>query len=491
MEVAFKQKHTDCSPERPQLSCNLDRNPSPPSSDDEEPPTGDSIGDTVYSKHWFFSTLTKLIETVTEQNPKAGTEEQMVELDEDLENEICKVWDMSMNQEVALFLQEFNAPEIFLGVIAKSKCNRLTEICVGILGNMACFPETCLVISNNEDLGNVLLLLLSDSDPPTLLETSRLLLTCVSQVDTASTWVQRIRKQSSVRESLCFIMSSSTNGDLLVKVGELVDKVFDLDEDLMIEWIKAGSPQRGVTPANETAEDKTPAMELVFCLLEAAKQLRYDNPEGLDIYMHILQLMTTVDEGIRSIVQSPESAKEAWDFLLDLTCRDLCQPDDPPLIVHEQKTVLSSVLAVMSVIFPSQAEQGRAKMEKNLPLIVSLIQVLGHLELCHKKNSDSCKIPAVEEAGTSAAADDDFHLNILKDVCCEFLSNLLMELTKECLSEGLKGGQITKEKCLCALRNLLPLYATSVKHFITVLSGADQTFVHCLTEEMPSLKDQI
>lgn len=41
----------------------MDRNPSPPpeSADQEEDEALDSIGDTVYSKHWLFSTLTRLI----------------------------------------------------------------------------------------------------------------------------------------------------------------------------------------------------------------------------------------------------------------------------------------------------------------------------------------------------------------------------------------------------------------------------------------------
>ncbi|XP_077309666.1 protein SAAL1, partial [Lithobates pipiens] len=153
----------------------MDRNPSPPASDEEDEQPGDCIGNTMYSKHWFFTTLTKLIDTVTVDKDKlgAGEEETSVDLEEDLENDICKVWDMSMNEEVAQFLVEFNAGEILLGVITKSNSNRLTEICVGILGNMACFPETCLHLSSNKDLGEVLLLLLSDTDPPTLLETSR------------------------------------------------------------------------------------------------------------------------------------------------------------------------------------------------------------------------------------------------------------------------------------------------------------------------------
>lgn len=33
---------------------------------------------------------------------------------------------------------------------------------------------------------------------------------------------------------------------------------------------------------------------------------RSDNPEGLDVYMHILQLLTTVDEGIQAIGKNLE-----------------------------------------------------------------------------------------------------------------------------------------------------------------------------------------
>ena len=33
---------------------------------------------------------------------------------------------------------------------------------------------------------------------------------------------------------------------------------------------------------------------------------RSDNPEGLDVYMHVLQLLTTVDEGIQAIGKTLE-----------------------------------------------------------------------------------------------------------------------------------------------------------------------------------------
>ncbi|XP_066439729.1 protein SAAL1 isoform X1 [Eleutherodactylus coqui] len=465
----------------------MDRNPSPPSSDDEEGQTEDSIGSTVYSKHWLFSTLTRLIELVTKRDKSQSDEddddETPLELDEDMENAICKVWDMSMNEEVALFLKEFNAPEIFLGIISKSKCNRLTEICVGILGNMACFQETCAAISEDELLGEVLLLLMCDPDPPTLLETTRLLLTCVSRADVMNTWLERIRKRPSVRDNLCFIMSSSTNGELLVKVGELVDKLFDVDEELMIGWIKAGCAK---PDTRADGEEEPGVLGLVPSLLEAAKQLKYDSPEGLDVYLHILQLVTTVDEGIQAIVQHPEDGRQTWEFLFDLTCRDLCQPGDPPLIVQEQKTILSSILAVMSVVFTSQIEQEYTKIGKNLPLIGSLTRILGNLETCQKKNDD--KLRSERDEPRDSECEEDFHLQILKDVCCEFLANLLSRLTKENILEALMEGHITEEKSLCALRSLLPLYAAAVDRFIEVLGEADRPLSETLKNEISVLR---
>ncbi|POI26289.1 hypothetical protein CIB84_009962, partial [Bambusicola thoracicus] len=295
----------------------MDRNPSPPSSEAEE--EGDAVGSTVYSKHWLFSILTRLIELISPEKsePSGNPEGIQTELDEEMENDICKVWDMSMDEDVALFLQEFNAPDIFMGVFAKSKCPRLTEICVGILGNMACFQDICLSISKDENLG--------------------LLLTCLSQPEVANVWVERIRDSPSVYDCVCFIMSSSTNVELLVKVGEVVDKLFDLDEELMLNWIKSGTCQ-SVGPSTDDSPEELPDFKIVPCILEAAKQVRSDSPEGLDVYMHILQLLTTVDEGIQAIVQAPDGGKETWALLYDLICHELCQPDDPPIIVQEQKT---------------------------------------------------------------------------------------------------------------------------------------------------------
>lgn len=68
-----------------------------------------------------------------------------------------------------------------------------------------------------------------------------------------------------------------------------------------------------------------------------------------------------------SQVQAPDGGKETWSLLYDLVCHELCQPDDPPIIVQEQKTVLASILSVLSAMFASQTEQEYIKMRKSKP----------------------------------------------------------------------------------------------------------------------------
>uniref|UniRef100_A0A3Q0RQH6 Serum amyloid A-like 1 n=1 Tax=Amphilophus citrinellus TaxID=61819 RepID=A0A3Q0RQH6_AMPCI len=413
----------------------MDRNPSPPpdAADGAEDEDVDAIGDTVYSKHWFFSTLTRLINMVTEHSEENA--EGAMQLSDDDEEDLCRVWDMAMDKDVAGFLQEFKAADILLGVIAKSRCPRLTEISVGILGNIACFPETCVTLSQNEDLGSVLLLLLGDTDPPTLLETSRLLLTCFSQKDVCSLWLQRIRQQTSARSNLCFIMCSSTNTDLLEKVGELVDKLFDLDEELMKSWITA-------QPSEEQGRDGESHLELTSCLIEAAKQLRSESPNGLEVYLHILQLLTTIDEGIQVFGK----VVILLSFVCDIVCEDLCQPNDLPVVLHEQKSILVQALAVLQALYRCH-DQWLMKAE--------LVVILLILRVCQYQSE--CK-----DSSANKEDEKDEQLQTLAEITADFLADLFINIHKDTVADLVKKGYLTEKTCLSVAASLLPKFKNSV-----------------------------
>ncbi|XP_034540994.1 protein saal1 isoform X2 [Notolabrus celidotus] len=441
-------KETERSPSPTgKLSPEMDRNPSPPPRDSADGEEGDgedldAIGETVYSKHWLFSTLTRLINMVTE-HLEGGSEGEM-QLPDDDEEDLCRVWDMAMDKDVAGFLQEFKATDILLGVIAKSRCPRLTEICVGILGNIACFPETCLTLSQNEDLGAVLLLLLGDTDPPTILETSRLLLTCVSQKDVCSLWLQRIRQQTSVFSNLCFIMCSSTNTDLLEKVGELIDKLFDLDEELMKSWITA---QHSEEKEEEDGGEKR--LDMPSCLLEAAKQLRSDSPTGLEVYLHAFQLLTTIDEDVQTFAAPDGPGKAVWDFVSDVVCEDLCQPDDLPVVLHEQKSVLVQAFAVLQALYGCQ-DQWRNRSDASLPLIGTVLRVLQYHS--ESKTND-----------TNTEDTKDEQLQTLVEITTEFLADICTQIPKETVADLIKEGYLTEKTSLTAAHSLVPNYKAAQK----------------------------
>ncbi|XP_070828922.1 protein saal1 [Chaetodon trifascialis] len=441
----------------------MDRNPSPPpdTADGEEDGDLDAIGDTVYSKHWLFSTLTRLIHMVTE-HLEVDSEGQ-VQLPDDDEEDLCRVWDMAMDKDVAGFLQEFKATDILLGVIAKSRCPRLTEICVGILGNIACFPDTCLTLSQNEDLSAVLLLLLGDADPPTLLETSRLLLTCISQKDVCSLWLQRIRQQTSVRSNLCFIMCSSTNTDLLEKVGELVDKLFDLDEELMKSWITA--------QPSEEEDDGESRLDVASCLLEAAKQLRSESPNGLEVYFHALQLLTTIDEGIQTFAAPDGPGKAVWDFVCDVVCEDLCQPNDLPVVLQEQKSILVQAFAVLQALYRCQ-DQWCSRNDTSLPLIGTILRVLQY----QSEGKDD---------GTSKEDTEDEQLQTLAEITAEFLADICIQIPKDTVADLMKRGYLTEKTCLTAAGSLVSNFKTSFQHLQSMLSETDPQLADMVRRQFP------
>ncbi|KAM9815039.1 protein saal1 isoform X2 [Syngnathus typhle] len=444
------------------LSPQMERNPSPPpnTADGDEAEETDAIGDTVYSKHWLFSTLSRLIQMVTKFSEESDGQMQLAD---DEEDDLCRVWDMAMDKDVAGFLQEFKATDILLGVIAKSTNPRLTEICVGILGNIACFPDTCLTLSQNEDLGAVLLLLFGDTDPPTLLETSRLILTCLSQKDVTSLWLQRIRQQTSVRANLLFIMSSSTNTDLLEKVGELVDKLFDLDEELMKSWITA---QPG-----EQSDDGDSCLDLASCLLEAAKQLRSESPNGLEVYLHIMQLLTTVNEGIQMFASIEGPGKAIWNFVCEVVCDDLCQPNDLAVVLQEQKGALVQAFSVLQALYGFQGQSG-SKDDTSLSLVGAILRVM-QCQSDHKEDS------------TSKEDAQDEQLLTLSEITSEFLSDICSRTSKDTVTALVKRGYLTEKNYPTAFGSLLPNYQTSFQHLLLMLSQADPDLADKVRKKFP------
>lgn len=135
------------------------RNPSPPPFEEAESSKADFIANTVYSKHWVLSVLVKLLQyaqTATEgcETIQSSFKEE-TEMEGEWEQELCKLWDASADEDVSKFLYEANATDVALRVTTVTQLPRLREICIGLLGNMACCQLVCNILCQHQDFMSV------------------------------------------------------------------------------------------------------------------------------------------------------------------------------------------------------------------------------------------------------------------------------------------------------------------------------------------------
>lgn len=252
--------------------------------------------------------------------------------------------------------------------------------------------------------------------------------------------------------------------DLLERVGELVDKLFDLDEALMKAWIAA-------QPSEEKEGDGESHLDVTLCLLEAAKQLRSENLNSVEVYLHVLHLLTTIDEGIQVFASPDGPAKLVWDFVCGVVCEELCQPSDPPVVLHEQKSILVQSFAVLQALYKCQ-DQKYNRSDTLPPLIGTLLRVCQYHTEC-------------KESSTNEEDAKDEQLQTLAEITAEFLAHLCDHIPKDTVEDLVKKGYLTEKTCLTAAASLLPEFKTSFQHLQAVLSEADPQLADVLKRQFP------
>ncbi|XP_046598644.1 protein saal1 isoform X1 [Neodiprion lecontei] len=191
---------------------------------------GDTIGDTMYSAKWTINVLISLSNVC-----ETGWSDT-------LESELCLLWDMAAEKDVTIFLEKCDFLKIVEVSFNVSSEPRLTEILMGILGNMCCQSNVIQTVAERQELVSLLFNLLSTDDPETLIQLLRLLRVAVWDIqlqerrDVISPWLEHFKNYEVLGSSLVFILNSSTNDDLLIAAIDLIQAISttDLsDEDLL------------------------------------------------------------------------------------------------------------------------------------------------------------------------------------------------------------------------------------------------------------------
>lgn len=99
------------------------RNPSPPPNFNSVAEENDHIGDSAYSKRWLHSLILQVLTQLSNIGEVLDDSEE--ELEQLLEDDLCKLWDITSDQSLLEPLRHFNLVPVFTECIQKSKNPRL------------------------------------------------------------------------------------------------------------------------------------------------------------------------------------------------------------------------------------------------------------------------------------------------------------------------------------------------------------------------------
>jgi len=124
-----------------------------------------AVGDTMYEKK---SVIEKVLEVGKHfQQTRYVKDNQIIELDPKIEDLMCTLWDISVEEDVSLFYLEHGVLDIFIELFANPNV-RVKEISIGVMTNMVYHTKVFLSIIEKDKYLERCIKLLEEKDSPTL-----------------------------------------------------------------------------------------------------------------------------------------------------------------------------------------------------------------------------------------------------------------------------------------------------------------------------------
>ncbi|KAM3182822.1 hypothetical protein ACTXT7_011555 [Hymenolepis weldensis] len=284
------------------------RNPSPPPGFDSIIEEDDHIGNSAYSKRWLYSLILQVLTKLSQIGEIFDDIDD--ELDSILEDDLCKLWDITSDQSLLEPLRQFQLVPVFTECIHRSKNHRLIEISLGILANISLDDEQCGVISE---------------DPTFILLRSVLASRPHRQV-----WLDAVHFAPEFIERVNFILVSSTNAHLLMSTINALETILRVDDSIGELWCN---------------------INLLGSLQDAQHQMWWVSSiwihgDEVEIIYRIIYIFSTNSTGVRTLMSRVEDVFPNFGVLL----RKICE-DEPHLIpFYQYNSALRLILPVIDVI---------------------------------------------------------------------------------------------------------------------------------------------
>jgi len=154
------------------------------------------------------------------------TEHTESKVQEDLREEAgCVLWDLAANPDHAKFMVENHLLDVLLAMLSVLIPDRMREICLGIMGNLACHAVLERAMVATIGLVQMVVQQLFFEDSPTLSETCRLLSAGLRSGEVVS-WGEALQPEQ-VLQRILWVAANTMNSQLLEKSTELLLALVD------------------------------------------------------------------------------------------------------------------------------------------------------------------------------------------------------------------------------------------------------------------------
>ena len=137
------------------------------------------------------------------------------------------LWDMTIEKAVVELLLEYSVIDLFCNIMDETEDERLTEILLGIVGNMSCFSDCRRELCQNSIAMSTILSQLENSDPLILQQLMRLLHSAIifENLGDEMIWFRHFQECDSFVEKFSYILSNSTSNTLLTSSLEAMNAI--------------------------------------------------------------------------------------------------------------------------------------------------------------------------------------------------------------------------------------------------------------------------
>ncbi|XP_021611223.1 uncharacterized protein LOC110614069 [Manihot esculenta] len=215
----------------------------------------------------------------------------------------CVLWDLAASKTHAELMVENLILEVLLAHLAFSQSVRITEICLGIIGNLACHEVPMKHIISTNGLIEIIVDQLFLDDTQCLCEACRLL-TSGLQSGKCNTWAEALQSEH-ILGRIMWVAENTLNAQLLEKNVGLLLAILESQQEAssvhLLSLMKLGLPSL-----------------LVNLLASEMSTLRGERvPERygvLDVILHAIETLSTLDGHSQEIC----SNKELFQLVCDL-----------------------------------------------------------------------------------------------------------------------------------------------------------------------------